>query len=146
MDLGKLKEALTFYVQVMEKLPFQSKLHGLAALQWSICQDSLSRFNEARVMYEKLQSHPSPDVSKKARQLVFSFQAMELMKVGSSNVSPLSSGYQNYFEAFVKDKKNYPSQEAGVDEGSSSSQTLPYIIFLLSPVLIVSLLAAFQHR
>lgn len=69
-----------------------------------------------------------------------------MMKVGSSNVPPLSSGYQNYFEAFVKDKKNYPSQEAGVDEGSSSSQTLPYIIFLLSPVLIVSLLAAFQHR
>ncbi|KZV47288.1 hypothetical protein F511_07711 [Dorcoceras hygrometricum] len=116
MDLGKLKEALPFYSQVMEKLPFQSKLHGLAALQWSICQDSLSRSNEARVMYEKLQSHPNPDVSKKARQLVFSFQAMEMMKVGSSNVSPLSSGYQDYFEAFVKDKKSYTFQEAGMDE------------------------------
>ncbi|XP_075473818.1 uncharacterized protein LOC142504856 [Primulina tabacum] len=145
MDLGKLKEALPFYAQVMEKLPFESKLHGLAALQWSICQDSLCRSNEARVMYEKLQSHPNPDVSKKARQLVFSFQAMEMMKVGSSNVSPLSSGYQNYFEAFVKDKKNYPVQESQVDEGSSSTQTLPYIILLLSPVIIVLLIAAFQH-
>lgn len=81
MDLGKLKESLTLYVQVMEKLPFQSKLHGLAALQWSICQDSLSRSNEARVMYEKLQSHPSPDVSKKARQLVFSFQVICLAQL-----------------------------------------------------------------
>ncbi|XP_073154930.1 uncharacterized protein [Henckelia pumila] len=146
MDLGKLKEALTLYAQVMEKLPFESKLHGLAAFQWSICQDSLSRSNEARVMYEKLQSHPNPDVSKKARQLVFSFQAMEMMKVGSSNGSPLSSGYQNYFEAFVKDKKDYPLPEAAVDEGSMSAQALPYIIFLLSPVIIVSLIAAFQHR
>ncbi|XP_073038412.1 uncharacterized protein [Primulina eburnea] len=146
MDLGKLKEALPFYAQVMEKLPFESKLHGLAALQWSICQDSLCRSNEARVMYEKLQSHPNPDVSKKARQLVFSFQAMEMMKVGSSNVSPLSSGYQNYFEAFVKDKKNYPLQESEVEEGTSSTQTLPYIILLISPVIIVSLIAAFQHQ
>ncbi|XP_057807814.1 uncharacterized protein LOC131022383 isoform X2 [Salvia miltiorrhiza] len=43
MDLGKLKEASPFYENVMEKLPFKSELHGLAALQWSICQDSLSR-------------------------------------------------------------------------------------------------------
>ncbi|CAA2953568.1 uncharacterized protein LOC105169554 [Olea europaea subsp. europaea] len=43
MDLGKLKEALPFYEEVMEKLAFQTELHGLAALQWSICQDSLSR-------------------------------------------------------------------------------------------------------
>ncbi|KAH6824588.1 cytochrome C oxidase subunit [Perilla frutescens var. hirtella] len=74
MDLGKLKEALPFYESVMEKMVFKSELHGLAALQWSVCQDSLSRTNEARVMYEKLQSHPSPRVSKKARQFYFSFQ------------------------------------------------------------------------
>ncbi|KAL3829779.1 hypothetical protein ACJIZ3_018581 [Penstemon smallii] len=43
MDLGKLKEALPFYEQVMEKMPFKSELHGLAAVQWSICLDSLSR-------------------------------------------------------------------------------------------------------
>ncbi|WMV10616.1 hypothetical protein MTR67_004001 [Solanum verrucosum] len=43
MDLGKLKEALPFYEKVMNKLPFQTQLHGLAALQWSICQDSLRR-------------------------------------------------------------------------------------------------------
>lgn len=32
------------------------------------------RPNEARVMYEKLQSHPNAQVSKKARQYMFSFQ------------------------------------------------------------------------
>ncbi|XP_024028055.1 uncharacterized protein LOC21391965 [Morus notabilis] len=41
MNLGKLNEALPYYQKVMDKLPFQSELHGLAALQWSICQDSL---------------------------------------------------------------------------------------------------------
>ncbi|KAL2478378.1 uncharacterized protein Fot_47392 [Forsythia ovata] len=142
MDLGKLKEALSFYEKVMEKLPFQTELHGLAALQWSICQDSLSRSNEARVMYEKLQSHPNPQVSKKAKQFIFGFQAMEMMKVKSS---PASTGYQNYFEAFVEKKTNYPMQEDVVAEGALSS-TVPYIVFLVSPILIVLLIAAFRIR
>ncbi|KAL0425687.1 UNVERIFIED_CONTAM: hypothetical protein Sradi_1103500 [Sesamum radiatum] len=145
MNLGKLKEALPFYEEVMEKLAFQSELHGLAALQWSICQDSLSRPNEARMMYEKLQSHPSPQVSKKARQFFFSFQAMEMMKVTSSTRSPLSTGYQNYFEAFLQDKTNYSLKEDQVDEGGLN-QALPYVVFLVSPVVIVLLIAASRFQ
>lgn len=93
----------------------QSELHGLAALQWSICQDSLRRYNlrshllslcscilyvelnllniidrtdankllscrpdEARIMYEKLRSHPNVSVNKKAKQILFSFQVYKL--------------------------------------------------------------------
>ncbi|KAK4414528.1 hypothetical protein Salat_2865800 [Sesamum alatum] len=145
MDLGELKEALPLYEKVMEKLVFQNELHGLAALQWSICQDSLSRRNEARMMYEKLQSHPSPKVSKKARQFFFSFQAMEMMKVTSSTSSPLSTGYQNYFEAFLQDKANYSLKEDQVDEGGLN-QALPYVVFLVSPIVIVLLIAASKFQ
>ncbi|KAG6408543.1 hypothetical protein SASPL_131556 [Salvia splendens] len=59
MDLGKLKEASPFY-----------ETHGEAAVQGTL-------------MYEKLQSHPSPKISKKAGQFAFGFQAMEMMKVSS---------------------------------------------------------------
>ncbi|XP_054816036.1 uncharacterized protein LOC129315909 [Prosopis cineraria] len=141
MNAGKLKEALPFYEKVMEKLTFKSELHGLAALQWSICQDSLSRSNEARLMYEKLQSHPSPKVSKKARQFVFSFQAMEMMKV--TTVSPFSwnTGYQNYFDAFVENKSNYTSQEDLNVQERALNQVLPYLLFLISPIFIVIIIA-----
>ncbi|KAL5827250.1 hypothetical protein ACOSQ4_019047 [Xanthoceras sorbifolium] len=140
MDSGKLKEALPYYEKVMDKMTFKSELYGLAALQWSICQDSLRRPNEARIMYEKLQSHPNASVSKKASQFLFSFQAMEIMKVTSSNLSKKSTGYQNYFEAFIEDKINYPLQEAGTEEGALS-QALPYMIFLVSPIFIVLFIA-----
>lgn len=143
MDLGKLKEALPFYQKVMDKLPFQNELYGLAALQWSICQDSLTRRNEARAIYEKLQSHPNPQVSKKARHLMFSFQAMEMMKVTSSTHSPIDMDYQNYFEAFVRNKSNYKleeNEEAEADK-DSVSQALIYMIFLFSPILLVMLAA-----
>ncbi|XP_008245282.1 PREDICTED: uncharacterized protein LOC103343400 isoform X1 [Prunus mume] len=143
MDVGELKEALIYYEQVMDKLPFKSELHGLAALQWSICQDSLSRSQEAQVMYEKLQSHPTAKVSKKARQFVFSFQAMEMMKITRS--SPWkNTGFQNYFEAFIENKSDYVLKEAEGEVGRLS-QTLPYIIFLVSPIFIV-LLIALQKR
>ncbi|CAI0560254.1 unnamed protein product [Linum tenue] len=117
MDSGKLNDALTYYQTVMDKLPFQSELHGLAALQWSICQDSLNRPNEARAVYEKLQSHPNPKVSKRARQLMFSFQAMEMMKVTGSNFSLDNPGYQDYFEKFVQDKTNYSATNDEGEEG-----------------------------
>ncbi|XP_051141759.1 uncharacterized protein LOC127258776 [Andrographis paniculata] len=145
MDLGRLKEAMPIYEQVMGKLAFQTELHGLAALQWSICQDSLSRPDEARVMYEKLQSHPSPRVSKKARQFFFGFQAMEMMKVSSSTGSSLGTGYQNYFEAFVEEKPNYLLKEAQVDE-DGLNQALPYVLFLASPILMVLLIVASKFQ
>lgn len=64
---------------------------------------------------------------------------MEMMKVTSSNRSQ-NTGYQNYFEAFIEDKTNYLLQEAGIEEGALS-QALPYIIFLVSPILIVLFIA-----
>ncbi|KAJ8573639.1 hypothetical protein K7X08_010150 [Anisodus acutangulus] len=140
MDLGKLQEALPFYEKVMNKLPFQTALHGLAALQWSICQDSLRRSNEARSMYEKLQSHPNPGVSKRARQFMFSFQAMEMMKVTGTTFSSMNTDYQNYFNAFIRDKVNYSLKEDETEEGAIR-QAIPYIIFLLFPIFIVLLIA-----
>ncbi|KAG9141627.1 hypothetical protein Leryth_015314 [Lithospermum erythrorhizon] len=136
MDLGNLKEALPFYEKIMEKLPFKTELHGLAALQWSICQDSLSRSNEARMMYEKLQSHPNPQVNKKAKQFMFSFQAMEMMKVNSSSAYPVSIGYRSYFEAFVREKTSYSSTDSEINE-DVLAQAFPYVLFLVSPILLI---------
>ncbi|KDP40502.1 hypothetical protein JCGZ_24501 [Jatropha curcas] len=140
MDSGMLNEAVPYYQKVIDKLPFQSELHGLAALQWSICRDSLGRPNEARAMYEKLQSHSSPKVSKKARQFMFSFQAMEMMKVTGSNFSPKSTGYRKYFEKFIDDNvTNYLVEEA--ESRGALSEALPYMVFLVSPIFIVLFIA-----
>lgn len=72
-------------------------------------------------------------------------QAMEMMKVtGGSPFSLRNTGYQNYFDAFIENKDNYPLKEAEVEVGTLS-QTLPYIIFLVSPIFII-LLIALQKR
>ncbi|CAL0304252.1 unnamed protein product [Lupinus luteus] len=141
MNAGKLKDALPYYEKVMDKLTFKSELHGLAALQWSICQDSLNRPKEARSMYEKLQSHPNPKVKKRARQFMYSFQAMEMMKVKIGSPFYLkNTGYQNYFDAFIENKSDYPMEDDVVQE-SAMNQVLLYILFLVSPIFVVLLIA-----
>ncbi|VFQ84225.1 unnamed protein product [Cuscuta campestris] len=139
MELGKLREAIPFYTKVMDGMPFRNELHGRAALQWSICQDSLQRPDEARTMYEKLQSHPSVQVRKKARNFVYSFEAMKMMKA-TTTTSAAGTDYQSYFDAFIKDTPNYPLKGGEVDEGGLG-QVLPYIFFLVSPIFIVLLIA-----
>ncbi|KAI3996778.1 hypothetical protein MKX01_041078 [Papaver californicum] len=51
---------------------------------------------------KKLQSHPTVEVRKKAKQLNFGFVAMEMIKFKSTSLS-IKTGYQNYFDAFVED-------------------------------------------
>ncbi|XP_020525969.1 uncharacterized protein LOC18439180 isoform X4 [Amborella trichopoda] len=118
----------------------KSELHGFAALQWSICQDSLSRSKEAQIMYEKLQNHPNVQVSKKARQFIFGFEAMEMMKISSSPISPKATGYQNYFEAFVEDTPTYSIAEE--EDGALIQAIIPYIWLLFSPIILLAVAIA----
>lgn len=68
---------------------------------------------------------------------------MEMLKVKSSSGAPRSTGYQNYFDAFVPDKTNYTLEDE--DEGGLN-QALPYIIFMASPIFMVFLIAAFRSQ
>lgn len=67
-------------------------------------------------------------------------QAMEMMKVKSSFVLR-KTGYENYFDAFVEDKAKYSATEENQNEIALMTEGLPYIIFLLSPILLVFLVA-----
>nr|BAC41325.1 hypothetical protein [Lotus japonicus] len=89
MNAGKLKEALPYYEKVMDKITFKISKHILM----------IDRSNEAQSMYEKLKSHPNA-------------KAMEMMKftAGSSSYSK-NTYYQNYFDAFIENKSNYPLQD-----------------------------------
>lgn len=62
-------------------------------------------------------------------------QAMDMMKFTTSTpFSPKNTGYQNFFEAFVDNKSNYPLKEVEIQEGAAVNQVIPYIIFLVSPI------------
>ncbi|XP_062179817.1 uncharacterized protein LOC133884429 isoform X2 [Phragmites australis] len=115
----------------------ETELHGMAALQWSICLDSLCRSKEAMSMYSKLKNHPNSEISKKANMFMFSFQAMDFMKVSSTPL-PKSTGYETYFNKFRGQKNYYASldePDVGID------QIIPYMLFLVSPIFLVAFVA-----
>ncbi|KAJ1262666.1 hypothetical protein BS78_09G126700 [Paspalum vaginatum] len=137
MNTGRLKQALPYYEKVMNAVDFKTELHGMAALQWAICLDSLCRSKEAMSMYSKLKNHPNSEISKKANMFVFSFQAMDFMKVNSTPV-PKNTGYEMYFTKFSVQKSYYASldePEVGID------QIIPYMLFLVSPIFLVAFAA-----
>eukprot|EP00252_Welwitschia_mirabilis_P005150 TRINITY_DN1558_c0_g1_i4.p1 TRINITY_DN1558_c0_g1~~TRINITY_DN1558_c0_g1_i4.p1 ORF type:complete len:409 (-),score=95.24 TRINITY_DN1558_c0_g1_i4:415-1641(-) len=138
MDVGKLIEAIGCFEKITKEMAFQTELHGLAALQWSICLDTLRRTDEAKKMYKKLVLHPNKFVQSKARHFVYSFEAMEILKVPSS-YSP-QPNFENYFNSLSSDFNNsYFSTKEDKDE--LLTQSFPYILFLLMPILFVTALA-----
>ena len=69
---------------------------------------------------------------------------MEMMKVTSSSSTKRKTGYQNFFDAFVENKNNLSINETEVEE-DATMQALPYVIFLISPILMI-LVIAVQKR
>ncbi|KAG0607390.1 hypothetical protein M758_8G024500 [Ceratodon purpureus] len=145
MDRGQLKEAQAAFLTVMDEMPFPSELHGMAALQEAVCLDSLNRSDEAKIRYEKLVSHPNGAVRKKARQLLFGFQAAEKLKV-RAGYNWDSSSYRKYFDAFADGYNTmYKKGEESTDDEDSLMQTLPYALLLMFPVILLFTLVALKN-
>nr|BAJ90596.1 predicted protein [Hordeum vulgare subsp. vulgare] len=137
MNAGRLKQALPYYEKVMQAADFKTELHGMAALQWSICLDSLCRSKEAMGMYSKLKYHPNDRVSKKAKMFMFSFQAADFLEVDGVPV-PRNTGYEGYFDQFGGQRNYYANPdepEVGI------GQIVPYMVFLVSPIFFVAFIA-----
>jgi hypothetical protein len=67
--------------QVRESVPLKTRVGGLATLQAAVCYDTLGNAQQAQALYKRLRGHPSGEVGRKARHLVFGFQvwAAELL-------------------------------------------------------------------
>lgn len=63
-----------------------------------------------------------------------------MMKVTGSTFPSMNTDYQNYFNAFIRDKVNFSLKEDETEEGAIQ-QAIPYIIFLLFPIFFVLLIA-----
>lgn len=63
------------------RLPPRSRIAGLASLNKAIADDSLGRRDDAYSAYKRLAVHPTGEVAKKAKQMLFGFAAAKDLKV-----------------------------------------------------------------
>ncbi|KAI5056780.1 hypothetical protein GOP47_0028598 [Adiantum capillus-veneris] len=145
-EKGYLQSAIDQFEKVMQQMPYQSELHGLAALQRAVCLDSSNRFEEARALYEKIASHPNFTVRKKAKQLLYGFKAMDNLKVSIGSRWDTSM-YSKYFGAFSDGYNTmYKPSEQELDEGRLENQAAVYIGVLLFPLVLLFLVIALKGR
>ena len=81
MRRGDLAAASEVLGAAAARLPARSRVAGLAALNKAIADDSLGRRDDAYSAYKRLAVHPTGEVAKKAKQMLFGFAAAKNLKV-----------------------------------------------------------------
>jgi hypothetical protein len=78
---GDLAAASEVLGSAAGRLPRRSRTAGLASLNQAIADDSLGRRDAAYSAYKRLALHPTGEVAKKAKQMLFGFAAAKNLKV-----------------------------------------------------------------
>eukprot|EP00803_Ostreobium_quekettii_P011738 evm.model.scf_1229.3 EVM.evm.TU.scf_1229.3 scf_1229:16912-20312(-) len=99
---GRLKEAYDKLDTVAGKAGQRTEVGGEALLNKAICLDSLGRNQDAKILYQQLQTHPVADIKKRAKQLLFGFEAMDNLKTHTMSYG-VGQGYKEYFEKIRSD-------------------------------------------
>ncbi|GIL64357.1 hypothetical protein Vafri_18328 [Volvox africanus] len=73
---GQLKASYEKFEKVLAAVPVKTKYGGLATLQKAIVLDSVGQNEAAQKLYKSIATHGVAQISKKAKQMLFGFEAM----------------------------------------------------------------------
>lgn len=129
----QIAAALTQYAVAAELMPLKTALGGRARLQQAICLDSLGQNKEAYTIYSLIQTHPTVDVAKQAKQMIFGFKAMDNLKAHTMSYSVTKDAYEKYFNRFTSDWNTVyvPSSDDSTDV---SKAVIIALLLMLAPL------------
>ncbi|MEW5314116.1 MAG: hypothetical protein WDW38_005636 [Sanguina aurantia] len=141
---GLLRAAYEKFNAASSKVPVKTKIGGQATLQKAVALDSLGESKMAEKLYKTLTGHPIPAVSKKARQMLFGFEAMTFMKTSSASMGVKNTDYASYFRRMADRNRVYVSTEKDrqSDEELARLATAIAVGVLVAPLMLVAGLAA----
>lgn len=108
---GLLRESYKIFDKVLTRVPLKSKAGGLAALQKAIVLDSLGSSKDAEKIYRQIKGHPLSAVSKKAKQMLFGFEAMDFLKAHQFSYGVKKEEYSKYFRNLADRNQIYVGSE-----------------------------------
>jgi len=141
---ANLKEAYYKFDDAVKLVPLKSKYGGLAGLQKAVVLDSMGENEAAQKLYKQLQGHAVTSVSKKAKQLLFGFQASSFLKANTISYSARKGDFDRYFRGIVDRNKVYVATEEdrAADERAARVAAVIAVAVLLGPIGAVAALAA----
>ncbi|KAG2424490.1 hypothetical protein HYH02_015163 [Chlamydomonas schloesseri] len=140
---GKLKAAYDMFEKAVALVPVKTKYGGLATLQKAIVLDSVGNHEAAQKLYKSIANHAVAQVSKKAKQMLFSFEAMDFMKADKFSYAVKKEEYDKYFRGAADRRTLYVAseEERKQDEANARAASLVALAVILGPVLAIGALA-----
>lgn len=126
--------ALSKYAVAAELMPLKTDLGGRARLQKAICLDSLGQNKEAFAVYSLIERHPTAEVAKVAKRMIFGFRAMDNLKAHTISYSVTKGAYDKYFNSLSGDWN-----AAYVASNDEDSTELTKVIIIASMVMLAPL-------
>lgn len=126
--------ALSKYAVAAELMPLKTDLGGRARLQKAICLDSLGQNKEAFAVYSLIERHPTAEVAKVAKRMIFGFRAMDNLKAHTISYGVTKGAYDKYFNSLSGDWN-----AAYVASNDEDSTELTKVIIIASMVMLAPL-------
>lgn len=144
---GQLHQSYSVLKKVEDLLAVRTKTGGLAMLQRAIILDSLGQNKEAEKMYKQVRNHNNPVVAKRAKQMLFGFEAMGFLKTEKLSYAVKRGEYDKYFRRFVDGHRLYVASEEELAKDRIWQQLSGAIavVVLLGPVALFGALAYLHH-
>ena len=131
--------ALSKYSVAAELMPLKTDLGGRARLQKAICLDSLGQNKEAFAVYSLIERHPTAEVAKVAKRMIFGFRAMDNLKAHTISYSVTKGAYDKYFNSLSGDWN-----AAYVSNDEDSTELTKVIMFASAVMLLPLVFLAFK--
>ncbi|KAG2427366.1 hypothetical protein HXX76_012559 [Chlamydomonas incerta] len=140
---GSLTAAYDKFEKAIALVPVKTKYGGLATLQKAIVLDSVGKHEAAQKLYKSIANHAVAQVSRKAKQMLFSFEAMDFMKADKFSYAAKKEEYDKYFRGVADRRTVYVAseEERQQDEANARTATLVALAVILGPVVAVAALA-----
>ncbi|GIL82116.1 hypothetical protein Vretimale_7120 [Volvox reticuliferus] len=141
-NAGRLKDAYDKFEKVLAAVPVKTKYGGFATLQKAIVLDSVGKNEAAQKLYKSIANHGVAQISKKAKQMLFGFEAMTFMKADQFSYAVKKSEYDKYFRSAADRRTLYVAteEERRRDEEAMRVAGLVAVAVILTPIMAVAAL------
>ncbi|KAF5834031.1 hypothetical protein DUNSADRAFT_9470 [Dunaliella salina] len=104
---GNLEAALMKFDEAASKVQVRTKVGGFVTLQRALVLDSLGNRDEAQKLYKQVRGHAVTEVSRRAKQMMFGFEAATFLKADQFSYGVRKGDYDPYFRRIIDKNKVY---------------------------------------
>lgn len=138
LKAGDLQPAADAFAAAAALLPSRTLLGGRARLNQGIALDSMGKGEEAFTLYKSVERHPSADVARSAKRLLFGFAAAAELKADTISYRARKEEMDPYFGRLKGDYDLQYVPTAGENEGPRPADVAAALAVVGVPLLLAA--------